>query len=160
MGEASATGYGTEWCQRQSTCKSQGFNWGSFTGFAKNGEQSNNQCSGCGAKCPKNYKREIPALPATCADYETVEENGGGVWTDSWGYSCHAYHQGQFCKQKEDGTWTEGGLWPVKEFGKITGYKWFHKGCTSGKSCRIDAFTACCACGGGKKSNQTDTIVA
>merc|ERR1712039_315397 len=159
-GEASPSGYGTEWCQRQSSCKSQGFNWGVFTGFAKKGEEADNQCSGCGAtKCAKNYKREIPALPASCVDYETVAENGGGVWTDSWGYSCHAYHQGQFCKQKADGTWTEGGLWPVSEFGKITGYKWFHKGCESGKSCKIDAFTACCACGGGKKSNETSTVV-
>lgn len=160
-GEASPRGFGKEWCQRSSSCASQGFNWGSFSIFsvAKGREEADNQCSGCGAKsCPKNYKRAIPDYPEGCVDYETVKENGGGVWSDSWGYSCHAYSKGQFCKQKPDGTWTEGGLWPVSDFGKIKGYSWFHKGCTKGRSCRIDAFTACCSCGGGTKSNQTGLV--
>lgn len=159
-GTASTRGFGTEWCKRTSTCKSQGFNWGAFSGFAKKSEEADTQCAGCGAsKCAKNYKRSIPDEPTGCVNYDTVAANGGGVWTDSWGYSCHAYHQGQFCKQSPDGTWSEGGLWPVADFGKITGYSWFHKGCESGKSCKIDAYTACCSCGGGKKSNQTSVIV-
>lgn len=161
-GVASPTGYGPEWCQRTSTCKSQGFNWGKFSGFAKGrtGQEADNQCAGCGAtNCAKNYKRTITDYPEGCVDYETVAENGGGVWTDSWGYSCHAYHKGQFCKQKPDGTWTEGGLWPISDFGKIKTYSWFHKGCKRGKSCKVDAFTACCACGGGKKSDQTSAVM-
>jgi hypothetical protein len=168
-GTASPMGFGTEWCKTwdkkqgdgKGVCASQGFNWGHFTGFENSKyEEADNQCAGCGAtSCKKNYKRTVPAYPEGCKDYETVEENGGGVWTDSWGYSCNAYHQGQFCKQKADGTWTEGGLWPIKDFGKISTYGWFHKGCTSGKACKITAYTACCSCGGGKKANQTSATI-
>merc|ERR1719284_1498227 len=31
--------------------------------------------------------------------------NGGGVWSDSWGYSCEAYNMGEFCQHNSDGQW-------------------------------------------------------
>merc|ERR1711976_239121 len=109
------------------------------------------QCAACGAKgCnePSTYTRD-PEPVQSCTDYKTIAANGGGVWSDSWGYSCEAYTMGEFCQHNSDGSWSEGGLWPVSEFGKINTYSWFHDDCTTGKTCKVDAYTACCSCGGG-----------
>jgi hypothetical protein len=148
-------GFGPGWCRRQSTCSSQGFNWGKFSGFADSqGRDASTQCAACGATgCnePSTYTRD-PEPVAQCTDYNTIAANGGGVWTDSWGYSCESYTMGEFCQKNADGSYSEGGLWPVDEFGKINTYSWFHDSCTSGKQCKIDAYTACCSCGGGHKS--------
>jgi hypothetical protein len=146
---------GSGWCTRQSTCHSQGFSWGKLKGFAdKQGRDASTQCAACGAKgCnePSSYSRK-PEPVAGCTDFRTVAENGGGEWTDSWGYSCTAYTMGEFCQRNADGSYSEGGLWPVADFGLISQYSWFHDDCTTGKTCRVDAYEACCSCGGGIKS--------
>jgi len=151
-------GFGPEWCVRSSTCASQGFNWGKFAGFAdKQGRDATTQCAACGAKgCnePETYTRSIEPVKQ-CTDFKTIAANGGGVWSDSWGYDCNSYTTGQFCKKNSDGSYSEGGLWPVSDFGKISSYAWFHDSCSSGKTCKVDAYTACCSCGGGTKTVET-----
>lgn len=151
-------GFGPGWCVRKSTCSSQGFNWGNFAGFAdKQGRDATTQCAACGATgCnePSTYTRS-PHPVEQCSDFKTIAANGGGVWSDSWGYSCEAYTMGEFCQENADGSYSEGGLWPVSDFGKITEYAWFHDSCTTGKTCKVDAYKACCSCGGGIKSTPT-----
>lgn len=148
---------GPGWCKRATTCASQGFNWGKLSGFAdKQGRDASTQCAACGAKgCnePSTYSRD-PKPVSSCTDYRTIPANGGGEWTDSWGYSCTAYTMGEFCKHNSDGSYSEGGLWPVEDFGYISQYAWFHDDCTSGKNCRVTAYEACCSCGGGIKDTE------
>ena len=55
----------------------------------------------------------------------------GSIWNDSWGYSCLAYHYGEFCKK--DGT--AGSGWN-DYYGKIADYR----------NAERDAINACGAC--------------
>lgn len=148
---------GDGWCKRATTCASQGFNWGKLSGFADNqGRDASTQCAVCGAKgCnePESYTRS-PEEVEGCTNFKTISANGGGDWSDSWGYTCEAYTMGEFCQKNADGSYSEGGLWPVSDFGKINQYAWFHDDCTTGKTCKVDAYTACCSCGGGIKSTM------
>jgi len=153
---------GPEWCTKQTVCASQAFSWGRLQGFAdRNGRDATTQCAACGAKgCnePSTYSRS-PTPVQQCQDFKTISENGDGPWTDSWGYSCHAYTMGEFCQKNADGSYSEGGLWPVADFGKISQYEWFHDSCEKGKTCKVDAYQACCSCGGGIKTIAETTVV-
>merc|ERR1712139_547375 len=129
------------------------FGWGTLKAFARThgqyaGITASQVCKGCGAQCPECPKKRTPnAIPTGCQAFEAPM---GGPWRDSWGYTCDSYRHGNFCV-KTNGQWHEGGLWPTKDFGKITAYSWWAKNPANYK---VNAYQACCACGGGSQPGR------
>lgn len=134
------------------------FGWGSFSDFVESTTDltASEACVGCGAECTPSSSsssptplRELNPIADNCVDYL---DDRGQNWRDSWGYTCSAYHYGGFCSITEDGQYEEGGLWN-SDYGLIADYKWWADdgtGFPNKKGKRIDAFEACCTCGGGK----------
>ena len=58
---------------------------------------------------------------------------GGNLWNDNWGYSCKAYHYGDFCTKEGK----VGPGWNSSYYGTIDSY---HNACR-------DAISACGTCG-------------
>ena len=81
-----------------------------------------------------DYRFTLPSDKDCKRCYKCKEEK---IWNDNWGYSCKAYHYGNFCT--EDGKVGSG--WN-SSYGTIHSY---HNACR-------DAFGACGACG---YSNRT-----
>eukprot|EP00316_Scyphosphaera_apsteinii_P017258 CAMPEP_0119310530 /NCGR_PEP_ID=MMETSP1333-20130426/19621_1 /TAXON_ID=418940 /ORGANISM="Scyphosphaera apsteinii, Strain RCC1455" /LENGTH=187 /DNA_ID=CAMNT_0007314727 /DNA_START=37 /DNA_END=597 /DNA_ORIENTATION=- len=97
--------------------------YGSLDGFTtKKGGSAADACAGCGSECPPTtYKRTPNALPADCVD---AIAPSGGVWRDSYGYTCASYQYGNFCVQTASGGWEQGGLWKENGYGELSDYAW------------------------------------
>ena len=133
------------------------FGWGSFSDFLSAGELTPGEaCAGCGAPCSAPPPARIAnALPANCSDLATPD-GSGGMWRDSWGYTCASHQHGSFCVQAADGSWGEGGLWDAS-YGDLEGYKWWAVR-ADGSAAKVHALEACCACGGGTISEDCDGL--
>jgi len=125
-------GYGPGW----------GFDWGSFSLYTNDGMDATHACCQCGKAHspplplpPVPVPAPIPApsaqvpvpTPAPCQDWTPG-------WLDSFGYSCQAYAEKQFCT-------------PKRGYGVGWDVDWgiFEEYAMNG----LDATDVCCACGGG-----------
>jgi len=112
---------------------------------------ASDECPGCGGVCSSSSSplRNLNPITENCVDYL---DPTGKPWRDNYGYTCDAYHYGGFCTITNDGKYEEGGLWNVDKYGKIATYKWWADDGTGfpNSGAKLDAFGACCTCGGGK----------
>merc|ERR1719361_1590452 len=108
-------------------------------------------CCGCGGgnKDPSTFDETlpvydgVPSYPYDKTDYHfTADDHNarichkcveGRMWNNYWGYSCLAYHYGNFCTI--DGEVGPG--WNTENYGPIAYYR----------NAKRDAFKACGACG-------------
>jgi hypothetical protein len=138
---------GAGWCRSDhSSClmhDTAPFSWGVIGDFAMSaGVSALDACAGCGAPCtpaPSTFpNRTLNELSPTCTD---LRAHGTRPWRDAYGYTCGAYHHGQFCRHDPaNGTWSAS--WDASQMGRIEQYAWWAQ--RDGQALMLSAFDVCC----------------